>query len=110
MARSNVIDTADVVNYNNFVSNQMNNPEYNTIINNIRDSLLSIEKKQLELSNYYMARTVKSLSDNIYKLDVNTLKTLVKNNFYDPALMKEILNVMNSIVYLQPNVPGAVNP
>ena len=106
----NIIDTADVLNYNALVSNQLNQPSARNAINNIEASLLAIEKKVLENSTYLAMRNLKELADNIYKLDVNAVKSLVRRNFYDPELMKEILNVMSSIVYLQPNTPGAVNP
>ena len=101
----NIIDTADVVNYNTLVLNQSRAPQIINSTRKIAESLLSFEKQQLQgLSNY----TVRKFVDNIYKLDVIKLKGLIRNNFYDPEIMKEVLLIMNSIVYLQPNQAGAV--
>jgi len=68
------------------------------------------ERKYLENSNAQILRKLKGLAENIYKLNVDKLKSLAKFNFYDPIIMKEIFQVMNAIVYLQPNQPSAVNP
>ena len=102
-----IINTSDVVSYNALVNTQKNSPVVQNSINRIRDSIHAVEKSKLEESAYY---PVKMISDNLYKLDVNKVKSLVRDNFYDPTLMKEIFYIMNSIAYLQPNTPGAVNP
>ena len=68
------------------------------------------ERKYLDTLNAHILGKLKGLSHNMYKLNVDKLKSLTRSNFYDPIIMKEIFQVMNAIVYLQPNQPSAVNP
>jgi len=106
----NRIDTIDVIRYNELVTYQLRTPQMeNQVL--LRSKIIEAnERKYLENSNAQILRKLKGLAENIYKLNVDKLKSLAKFNFYDPIIMKEIFQVMNAIVYLQPNQPSAVNP
>ena len=108
--RINLIDTADVIDYNNYMLEKVNSPGFVAIRNSKVNEIANLENQLLLKSDTCTIRKLKGFLDNIHNVDPKQIKHLLKNNFYDPTIMKEIMCTMNSLVYLQPNLHGALKP
>jgi hypothetical protein len=73
------------------------------------------QQQRLELdlitqANVCPMESLPDLQRRLAGLKPEEMKALIKNNFYDPAILQSALCIMGAMVYMQPDLPGTITP
>lgn len=69
-----------------------------------------LELDLITQSNVCPMESLPDLQRRLAGLKPEEMKALIKNNFYDPAVLQSALCVMGAMVYMQPDLPGTIKP
>lgn len=105
-----IVNSNDLIKFNNEMMNYIKVPENVRELTKLKNAIDSVEKELLLRGQVCTQRKLSTLQDHLTSIDPTKIKTLLRDYFYDPEIMKEIACTVNSIYYLQPLQPGAVKP
>lgn len=69
-----------------------------------------LELDLITQANICPVESLPNLQNRLVGLKTHEMKALIKNNFYDSAILQATLCVMGAMVYMQPDLPGTITP
>lgn len=105
-----IVTTQDVTIYDRELQIKASDPGVIAQMNRYSEIITELEKSILLTGGSCTVKKLDTFQDNLTAINPLAVKKLLRENFHDPVIMKEIMCTMNSLFYLQPNHPGFVKP